>query len=322
LAIVSVALDSAGKILKDQPLAGGSQLEVQIANSNPDVAKLRESKLIVAGGWNTATTAFLPGDEGETTIAPVQPAGFSTPAERASVTLAVATPGLAIAGDLFASAVILGAPAPPGGLNVTLKSADPSRMVLSSKELELGSGSITLMVPAGERTIPYFIQAFGDSGEVEYSATAPGYKSRSAKISLTRSGVILAYQGYGPPEEGNVKRKIGTHKDSEFFVSMAETKGQPVHLLLFSAYIDRETGRSADFTVEPLRAGVSATVGLTSSNPEVATIGSPLTIRPGSSYAVCVFTPVSPGKTTISIDTPDGFSTPQNAIAVHATVAK
>jgi hypothetical protein len=328
LTIVTAFLDAEGKkILGDQELAGGSQLEVQISNSHPDILKLRDSKLIISGGYRIATTSFLPAAEGETTIGPVQPAGFTTPPDRASITVAVATPNLAIAGDLFLgkdlqtpAAIVLGEPAPPGGLNVTLKSADPSRLLLAAKEDETGSAAVTIAIPAGARNAPYVIQGLGDSGEVEYSAAAPGYRSRSGKVKLTASGVILAYEAYGPPAEGNVKRRIGAHKDAQFFVSLADAKANPVHLVVYSAYIDRETGRAADFTVQPLRAGVTATVTLKSSNPEVATIESPLTIKPGFNRAVCLFTPSAPGSAVITVDTPSGFSTPQNAVAVSATI--
>ncbi len=327
--IVSVALNSEGKILQDQPVAADSPLEVQIANSNPVTGKLRQATLKLAGGFSSASTYFEPAAEGDSTIAAVQPAGFSTPAERASIVATVTKPALAIAGDIFLgkdlqtpATLILGENAPHGGVTVTLVSADSSRLVLSAKEDLLGSGSLKITVPAGEHSALYFIQALGDSGDVAYSASAPGFRSKSGLVGLTASGFVIASESYGPPDEGNVKRKIGNHPDREVFISLAAAKGRPEKFVVFSAYIDRESGRSADFTVQPLRAGVSATVLLKSSNPEVATINSQVTIKPGFNRAICEVTPLKEGKTVISLATPAGFSTPKNSTSVPTTVTQ
>jgi hypothetical protein len=91
-------------------------------------------------------------------------------------------------------------------------------------------------------------------------------------------------------------------------------------LVVWTAYLDAETGRAADITVQPLRPGVKATVNLTSSNPAVGTVQSPLTIEPGRDHAISVFTAVSKGVTVISIDTPAGFITPKNATAIPVNV--
>jgi len=327
LTLLSVVLDSAGKVLGQQDVAGGSKLEVEISNSNPAAVKLAASKITMAGGSDSAVSGFHPVAEGDAVIAPVQPSGFTAPTERASITVAVATPGLAIAGDFYigkdlqtSASVVLGEPAPPGGLSVTLKSSDSSRLILSGKADEVGSGSLTISIPGGQRTGPYFLQALGDSGEVEYTATAPGYHGRTESIGLAASGMIIAYEAYGPPDEANVKRKIGLHSEREFFVSMADAKVHPVRLVVYSAYIDKETGRSADFTVQPLRGGVTAAVVVKSSNPSVATVESPLTVKPGFNRAICLFTPLMPGKTLVSLDTPAGFSAAQNAVSVPAIV--
>jgi hypothetical protein len=329
LTIVSVALDPAGKILQDQPVAADSPLEVQIANSNPAAGNLQQATLRLAGGLRSASTYFHPAAEGDSTIAPVQPAGFATPADRASIVASVAKPALAIAGDIFLgkdlqtpATLVLGEKAPPGGVTVTLTSADSSRLVLSAKEDLLGSGSLKVTVPAGEQSALYFIQALGDSGDVAYSASAPGFRSKSGQVGLTASGFVLASESYGPPDEGNVKRKIGNHPDREVFVSLAGAKGRPEKFVVFSAYIDRESGRSADFTVEPLRAGVGAIVLLKSSNPDVATIESQVTIKPGFNRAICDLTPLREGKTVISLATPAGFSTPKNSTSVPTTVTQ
>ena len=197
LTIVSVALDAEGKIIEDQPVAADSPLEVKIASSNPVTGKLRDAAVKLAGGLSMASTFFDPAAEGDSTITPVQPAGFAAPADRASVVASVAKPALGISGDIFLgkdlqtpASLVLGEKAPPGGLTVTLISDDSSRLVLSAKEDILGSGSIKITIPEGgsNHHAPYYIQALGDSGDVAYSASARrDFAPVSGDVGLTRS---------------------------------------------------------------------------------------------------------------------------------------
>jgi hypothetical protein len=326
--IVSAALDSSLKVAGEQPVAGGLQLDVTLANSNPTAGKLEVSKLLLGGGLSTATTYFKPAAEGDTTIAPVQPPGFTAPREFASVTAAVAKPGLAPVSEVFlgkdlqmSATLCLGEAAPPSGLKVTMTSADGSKLLLSAKEDELGSPSLTLTVPSGQLTATYYLQALGDSGIVTYDAAAPGFRSSTARIGLTRSGFIVAYEGYGPPDEAAVRRQTGYSNSREFYASVSDAKVHPMRVTVYSVYIDRDTGRAADITVQPLRPGVTATVVLTSTNPTIGKVESPVTIPSGASQVKSVFIPIATGKTVISVDTPTGFATPGNATSVPATVS-
>jgi hypothetical protein len=183
-----------------------------------------------------------------------------------------------------------------------------------------GSASIKIAVPAGQVTAAYFIHALGDSGIVTYEAKAPGYRSRVARVGLAKSGVIVAYDPYGPPDEAAVLRKSELHEDRAFYISLGNPKEQNNKLVVWTAYLDRETERAADITVQPLRPGVKLTVNLTSSKPEVGAVQSPLTIESGKNHAISRFTAVSKGVTVISVDTPAGFSTPKNATSVPAHV--
>jgi hypothetical protein len=159
-----------------------------------------------------------------------------------------------------------------------------------------------------------------DSGEVTYEARAPEFRSRTARIGLAQSAVIVASERYGPPDESAVRRRGGVDIPREFFASLSEAKAHPVQVGIWTAHIDPPSGRVADITVQALRPGVTVTVALKSSNPAVATVESPLTIKSGASHIVSRFTPLGEGKTIISIDTPEGFGTPKNATSVPATV--
>lgn len=326
ITIVSTVLDSSGKVAGEESVAGGAQVEITLANSNPGAGVLEASKLTIAGGASSADTYFRPAGEGDTTLAPVQPPGFSIPAELASVAVAVAKPGMAIDTDIILgknlqtpASLCLGEPAPPGGLRVVLTSQDSSKLVLSPAEDRPGSGTITLTVPAAQQAATYYIQALGSSGEVTYEATAPGFRSRTATVRLASSGIIISCEHYGPPEEGNVKRR-GRIVGGSGAMFLSRSDKHPVRIVAWSAYLDPESERAADITVQPLRAGLSVTVTLTSSNPAVAKVESPLVIKSGVNRAFAQLTPLSEGSTVISIETPAGFSTPKNATSVPATV--
>ena len=327
--VLSAALDSSFKVLAEQYVAGGSQLKITLANSAPQVGSLESSKLTIDGGSSTARTSFQPANEGDTAVAAVQPQGFITPAEFAKLTVRVAKPGLSVVDDLYigkdlqmTGILCLGEPAPPEGLKVTLTSSDSARLLVSAREDEQGSASVVITVPGGQLVAHYVLQSLVDSGEVTYEAAAPGFRSRTARIGLSQSAVIVASERYGPPDEAAVRRRGGTDSVREFYASLADAKVHPVQVGVWTAHLDPSSGKAADITVQALRAGVNVTVLLMSSNPDVGTVESPLTIKAGDSHAVSRFMPVGEGRTIISINTPEGFATPKNATSVPATVSQ
>lgn len=327
ITVVCAALTREGKIGAEQQLAGGSRIEVPMTNSAPSVGKLRDQKLVLEGGSSFASTLFEPAAEGATTLSPVQPPGFQAAKEYPSVVAEVSKPGLAIDGEIFlgkdlqvGASVLLGEAAPAGGTQVTLTSADPSKLVLALTQDQPGSASIKVTVPEGALTAAYFLQALGDSGIINYEANAPGYRNRVARVGLAPSGIIVAYNPYGPPDRAVVQRKAEIPDERAFFVSLGNPKDKDVKLGVWTAYLDPETGRAADITVQPLRPGVKAIVNLKSSKPEIGAVESPLTIESGKNHAMGQFTALSKGVTLISVETPPGFSTPRNATSVPANV--
>ena len=327
LTVVSALLDDSKKVVEEQPVAGGLAAEVLISNSKPEAGAVEQPKLTIRGGSSIAETHFKPAAEGAATLTLAQPPGFTAPAELASVTVNVERPGIAIADELtvgknlqVVGILCLGEAAPAGGLKVTLTSSDPQKMVLAKKEDEIGSGTLTFTVPQGELTATYQLQALGDSGSVTYKAAAEGFRNRVAKTELAPSGFIVAYDHYGPPDEANVLRAGGVKEERRFFPSLTDAKERPVYVAVYSAYLDPRSGFAADITVQPLRAGVSATIGLQSSSPSVATVESPLKLPAGRNRAVARLVPLQTGETIISVQSPPGFSIPKNATSAPATV--
>ena len=328
ITLASALLDSSGKVVEEQQIAGGRNVQVALGNSNPTAGSLQDSKLTLAGGTSVASTFFKPSAEGSATLTLTQPEGFTPPEGLSSVIAEVKEPGIAITSKFtlgknlqLLGVLCLGEAAPEGGLKVELASSDPHKLVLSANEDQAGSGSLTLTVPKGELTAKYYLQGLADSGSVTYTAAAPGFRTRTANIDLAPSGFIVAYEGYGPPDEATVLREGSSgHEERRFYPSLAAAKEKPPHVVVYSAYLDPARGLAADITVQPLRAGVTATVVLNSSNSAVGLVDSPLTIPSGSSHVRSRFTPLKLGETVVAVQTPLGFSTPKNATSAPATV--
>ncbi|MGA2598175.1 MAG: hypothetical protein ABSH09_14420 [Bryobacteraceae bacterium] len=318
LKIYSALLDSALNFVAFQAVAGGSPVSFSIASSNPAVGVAPAEGLELRPGTSTVTTLFKPTALGETTLALNGPANFSVPAKFASLVATVALPtfaipnGIMIGKDLEAGAAVgLGQAAPPEGVEVTLASADPSKLLIARSGLEKGSGSLVVKVPAGAFGVSIFLQALDNSGKVSYTASAPGYQARSADVLLEQSGFVIA----GPlsfPHSG-FKREPG------FYTSLAGH--MKTAITVYSAYLDPETHRTADVTVQPLRAGISVTTTITNSMPEIGSMSETKIVVEGATDAgKSEFTPLSAGQTILSLVTPDGFSTSANSTYLRVTV--
>jgi hypothetical protein len=325
ITIVSARLNEALEVMEEQYMAKTTELKLR--NSDPGAGTLRHATLRIPGGSSQAETEFKPSALGKATLTVEPLPGFSVPTKFSSVTAWVERPGLAITQDLILAKdmeeeglVYLGEPAPPEGLEVKLSSSDPQKMVLSASEDKLGSGVLILKVPSGQVTARYYLQGLGDSGKITYKAEAPGFRSALAAVTLAKPGVIVAFAPYGPPDEAAVLRKSDLHDTRRFYASLGEARSKPVRLALFTGFIHPVSGRMADITLQRLRAGVSITVELTSSNPAVAKVASPVTIPSGKVTMETTLTPLAVGEAIISISQPPGFGKPENATWVPVTV--
>ena len=106
----------------------------------------------------------------------------------------------------------------------------------------------------------------------------------------------------------------------QFLMSLAQTEG--LKLVVWTAQLDPKTHRSADITVQPLRAGLTLTVPLTSSNPLVGKTVSSVTITGGLDHSTIDFTAMTEGSTEISVTTPAGFTRSANSTSVVGMIRK
>jgi hypothetical protein len=325
LIILTARLDAWLRPVETQAVAGGSIVHVVVISSVAAAGAISPPTVDIGAGTDSATVQFAPGGEAETVISANVPDGFSAPAERGKVTAVVQRPGLGISDHLVigrnlevAGVLTLGAPAPNSGAEISLTSSDESRLLLSAAPDGVGSKTLRLAIPPGGIAVRYYLQALASFGTVSYSAEAPGYRTRQASVSLAPSGIVLTPDYQGPPDEAQVllpNPREGTYR----LLAAVSASAQRV-VTAWTVQLDAVTHKSADITVQPLRGGLSLTVSLENSNPDVGTVGSAIVFQGGADSATTEFTPHLAGSTKISVTTPRDFTPSANSTTVIAIV--
>lgn len=327
ITIYSVRLDSSLDNPQEQLVAGGASIPVVLSNSNPSAGKLGQSRIEMPAGGSAVRVFFEGAAEGETVLAPEVPEHFVASKKYASVTALVKKPGMSVSDQLLigqnlqvGGVVAIGVMAPPQGLKVTLTSEDPSKLLISASDKELGQKSAEVEVPAGTTVARYYLQALGSSGTVSYTATASGFRGRTAVVGLTPSGVVITPIYQGPPDEAQVLRKEPPDGIHKFYIDLS--KSEKVNLVAWTAQLDPVTHHSADITIQALRPGMSINIQLANTHPEIGHVPAKVKIEPGSDHAIAEFEPVSIGTTEISVLTPQGFTESANSTTVRGYVRK
>ncbi len=214
-------------------------------------------------------------------------------------------PSVSVGKDLEALATAsVSSPAPAGGINVTVSSSDPTKLLLASDATVLGQGSINVTIPQGFTTIPlgFYVQGVASSGTVQIRVSATGYVAATATATLTPSGFVL----------GNPSNNFSTSTLSpDTTVSVL-----PAQLDLGLNVIAGATGR--------LRGGITVNVPVSSSNTNVADIlNGPSAFTGGNTAGTDVaFHPKTAGTAQITVGVPAGFSMPTTKTSVTATVTQ
>ena len=324
--LYATRLEASGDYAESQFVRGGLDLDVRLTSSDPAVGKVTQSDVKISAATDKAIVQFQPAGAGKTVIEVTPPSGCHTPARLASLSVIVRSPGIGAANDItigenlqLAAALSLGEPAPAGGVRVTLTSSDPTKLVLAADARGVGKPAITIDMPAGQVSTTYYIQSLARSGTVSHTATAPGYTTRTGVIALAPSGVIITPERHGPPDEAELFRPESAGGRQNMFVALL-SEGQPTKLMVHTAYLDPVSGRSADITVQQLRAGLTLPVDLKNTDPSVGSVESRVMIQGGSDRGIVTFKPISVGQTVISVVTPSGFAPPTNATELLAIV--
>jgi hypothetical protein len=303
--VQTALLDASGNYLDTQAVAGGLTASVTVTSSNTAVGTIDPSSLpaVITGANNIATVQFQPAGPGTTVLTAVTPAGYTTPAQFATMNVMVGQPSIIIDSgntigknlERMGSIVLAGAAAPTNGLPVTLTVTSGS-LSLSSNGTDAGFNSITVTIPAGQSNGTYFMYGLDVSGTATVSATAngSGFRPGSGTETLTPSGIVIA----GPLGVGFTT-----------FNTPLASGNQP--LSISTAQLDA----SGNFVQPQALAGTaSLTVSLTNSDATVGTLPVPatVTITPGSDTGTVQFHPLKVGTAIIGVLQPSGGYTAPN----------
>ncbi len=316
LTVSAARLDANLNYVETQSVRAGILASVDVTSGDTNIGTIDQSPLIFATdndpthASTSASTNFIAGNTGSTTVTASVPAGFSAPAAGGNAVLVSVNAGLLNVGSVSVgnqlettTSVTLNGAAPNGGLTVTITSNDP-KVLLRRAIDSVGSPSIMLLIPSMQNhTQDFFVEGLASSGTVTITATATGFGTANGTVTLTPSAIVIA----GPFGIGVANYTTTTQSPAT----------------IFNIYSVQLLGGGAT-AVQEIRMDGSATVNVKSSNMAVGTISnSPLTLSGGQFTASTQLNPLSPGTTNVSVDVPSGgFSTPpvpDASIAVKVT---
>ena len=296
-------LDASGNYLDTQALAGGLTASVTVTSSNTGVGTIIGSPGVITGANNSAIVQFQGTSAGTTTLTAVTPAGYTTPAQFATLNVTVGQPRLVIdSGNTIGknlqrsgTIILLGAAAPTNGLVVHL--AVTSGLVsLSTTGTDAGFNSINVTIPSGQSSGTYFMYGLDVTGSATITATAPGYTTGTGTETLTPSGIVV----YGP-------QGVGLTTFNTPLASGNQT------LSVSTAQLD-SLGNFVQ--TQSLAGTASLTVTLTNTDATVGTVPATVAITPGTDTSSVTFHPLKVGTTTIGVVQPaGGYTAPTDGTA-------
>ena len=243
------------------------------------------------------------------------------------------------------------APAPAGGLVVTVTSSNPSKVLPQVRAVcpgvanptnttVCGAQQIVTTIPPNLSTATIVLQGFASSGTAIITASAPGFPSGSATITLTPSGFLLA----GPTGSSFTTNAAATPttltvSSARLDSSLNFAENQQVR----SGFVNPLTGpfddaqgttscgtqpdpatcmQSGRLAFANLSGLFTTTASVASSNPSVGSVLAPAVFAGGDNSQTAQFIPSSSntGATTLTTSPPSGFSPPASGASVTANV--
>jgi len=275
-----------------QSVRAGLTVNVDVTNSDPTVGTY-PATITFPGNSNIEGGLFDPANAGTVDLTVVQPAGFETPSNlNATITGTVTAPAINfsdinVGDDLQVAQFGSLAATPPVPTDVTFTVADPSIALVTRDASQVGTASVTIDDLTNTSLGSTIVQGLQE-GSTTITITAAGYETRVATVNVDPSGFAWFDASFTTTTlSGNTNRRM-----------------QSVRL------------RSGDFVNlgrQPLRAGLSVDVSVTSSTPGVGTIESPYQFGANESLADGAFDPLTAGTTDLEIVAqPAGFQQPSN----------
>lgn len=292
--------------------AGG--LTVNLSIDDPTKATVQASIVVAAGATASAPfpvngIAAGPGNTNAVTTLRANATGVSEITAQVTVTPAppITMSAQTIGKNLQVTGTFqLGAAAPAGNVQVTLTSGDPTKVLLSTSATTMGSASIVMQINAGQTaSVAFFVQSLADSGTVQITLNAPGYRISTSTMTLVPSGFVFNSSAGGNTTtfSANTAMDVRTctlPPPSGICVSYQPLRGAIAQVNVPVTLTDAVPGTN-----------VGALVG---SNPL------PFVGNQGSSTAVS-FDPINGGTATIELGTPAGFATPSAGVSFGRTFA-
>jgi hypothetical protein len=304
LTLTVMRLDSQYNPVQTGQIAAGVTVSLSVASGTPSVGTIVNNPATFNSGDSSNTTLlFQPAAQGTSTLTVLQPTGFNSPASGGLLTATVSPPQITLAmpaGQTIGANLqqpasgSLNAPAPSGGLNITITSSDPSKVLLATSATAAGQSSINISVAqsSGLNGIgfpTFYVQGVENSGSaiLTASTTTPGWSSGTLSVSLAPSSFVLV-------SSNGVGQNFGTSLISGNITLTVE----PMQL----------NNNNAPQQAQALAGGLAETVYVSSSNTAVgAILGSPVSISGGSASTAVTFQPVGTGQTQLTIVEPSGF---------------
>ncbi len=269
---------------------------------------------ISAGYSNSEGVSFHPVSPGSTILCITQPPGFSHPSAGECATTTVNRPA-PVLGDVVVGSnlQVKGAgylsAAPTQDTYVTVKSSDPTSILLSTNPSVQGTGSVDLLVAKNTTAFPpFYVQAVAPSGQFSLTASAAGYQTGTTPhgVMITPSALLIA----GPSGD------IG-----EPFTTTTISADSSLNLLVYR--LDNATARNP-ISPGQIRGGASVPVTVTADNAGVgAVLYNPAILAGGDTgNGTLAFKSLGAGVTRLTVQQPAGFSTPSSGDNLSITVVQ
>ena len=273
-------------------LRGGLDLQIEVESTNPNAGIITSSPVTLSGGSTQVTTQFAPVANGSTRVQVVTPTGYGAPDRYNGQHVEVSSPDININApllgkDLINSTSVYLDAAPPAPVDVQVCSSAGTILLLSKASTDNGSNCVTFENVSSTNVGSLYVHGI-NQGSAQLQASAAGYNNGNTTVEVWPSGFGFWYTNYS----ANVAN--GSNND-----------------VLIGAYILYPATLNY-YSSLPLRPSVEVDVNFTSSDPAVGEQSAPLSFVPGLQYLNASFNAKQAGEVTLTMQTPTGFSTPNN----------
>jgi hypothetical protein len=286
---------------------GVASVSLPVTSSAPSVGTISTSPIVFNPGDSCKSTNFQPISAGTSNITITTPAGYSTPANYQTVAAAVTAPVITVSnvetGLNLQNTIYISLPqTPPNPVTVTVTTNGPAIAVVSASGTVVGGTTLTFTNVTSTNVGYIYVQGQG-IGTTTITVSAPGYTNGNGTVTVDPSGFIINYY------QGNIST-TATSNPTAFSIYPASLTPGTLTVITQGLEVDPGIG--------------TISVPVVSSNNSAGTITtSPVLFAPtanGTYYVNTSFQPVATGTTTLSVQTPAGFSTPSQNTQITATV--